>query len=315
MASFGIQGTGCHTYELVGQWPTMPAGLRFGYTHGVAVDAVDNVYIFNQSVHAMCVFDRAGNFIRSWNCGFESGAHGLTYHRDAGGEFLYLCDYELPRICKTTLSGEIIWSLDSPPPGLETFYTDKSKYRPTNVAVAPNGDFYIADGYGENFIHQYDSDARHIRSFGGGRSDAFGKLNGPHGIIVDRRGPQPILLVADRRNVRIHSFGLEGEPLATFGKEHLRFPCHFDIRGTDLLIPDLHGRVTILDGENRLVTHLGDNPGVNQRQGYPNLRMEDWVPGQFISPHSACWDSHGDLYVVEWIQTGRVTKFRNIAVQ
>ena len=87
-------------------------------------------------------------------------------------------------------------------------------------------------------------------------------------------------------------------------------PDHFDQRGTDLLVPDLFGRVSILDAQNEVVCHLGENPGIEKTDGYPNLPHADRIPGKFISPHDACWDRAGNIFVVEWIEDGRVTKLK-----
>ncbi|HEX3355645.1 MAG TPA: hypothetical protein VHS31_01595, partial [Tepidisphaeraceae bacterium] len=169
----------------------------------------------------------------------------------------------------------------------------------------------VADGYGQWYIHRFDKAGNYLSSFGGKGTEP-GKFNCPHGIIVDTRGPEPILLIADRANIRLQTFTLDGKPLAIFGTENLRHPCHFDIRNGDLLIPDLHGRVTILNKNNELITHLGDNPGIEKAEGWPNLPKETWQPGKFIAPHSACWDQKGDLYVTEWIRIGRITKLRHV---
>jgi hypothetical protein len=107
-------------------------------------------------------------------------------------------------------------------------------------------------------------------------------------------------------------FTLDGKYLATV-TDDLRHPCHFDQRAGELLVPDLHGRVTILDRQNRLIVHLGDNPNVQKQTGYPNLPHDQRIPGLFISPHSACWDHKGNIYVVEWINDGRVSKLRKVS--
>src|SRR5688572_17032087 len=91
-AASGVLGQGRHTYRLVPDWPTLPAGKHFGYTHGVAVDSQGRVIIFNQGPDAVMLFDEAGAFIKSWNRGFEKGAHGLTLNREGGQDFLYLTD-------------------------------------------------------------------------------------------------------------------------------------------------------------------------------------------------------------------------------
>ena len=80
-----------------------------------------------------------------------------------------------------------------------------------------------------------------------------------------------------------------------------------------MLVPDLFGRVTILDGNNEVITQLGENPNVNKTEGYPNLPHEDRHAGKFISPHGACWDRAGNIFVAEWINDGRVTKLRRVS--
>ena len=98
-----------------------------------------------------------------------------------------------------------------------------------------------------------------------------------------------------------------------FLTDAMRRPCHFDqAKNGDLLIPDLWGVVTIYDKDNKPVAQLGDNQGVWEKKGWPNLPDDTWQPGKFISPHAACWDKRGDMYVVEWIAEGRVTKLRKV---
>ena len=314
MTSNPILGSGRHTYELVPDWAKIPASLKVGFTHGVAVDSQNRVYVFTQSirepVNAMLVFDEDGTFIKTWNNNYEKGAHGLTLVKEGSEEFLWLCDYSTQRVVKTTLDGEEILTLPQPP--LPEVYPERKNYIPTNCAPIPNGDVYVADGYGRFWIHQYSHSGDYIRSFGG-KGDEPGKFNCPHGIIIDDRDGTKKVLVADRQNVRLQTLSLSGEPISIFGSEHLRHPCHFDINAEgDLLIPDLHGRVTIFDKNNQLVTHVGDNPGIEKTEGWPNLPKETWVPGKFISPHSACWDRNGDMYVGEWIRIGRITKLERV---
>lgn len=304
-----VMGSGKHTYELVKDWGKVPAGVTLGYTHGVAVDSQGRVYVHNQSEHATVVFDGDGNFIKSWGAKFKDGAHGMQLSKESEGEFFYLADIARRSVVKTTLDGEVIWSLEMP--DQSGVYESVEKYRPTNVAIAPNGDFYIADGYGSSYVHQYKPNTEYIRTFGGPGSEQ-GQMKCPHGIAIDTRGAEPLVLVADRSNVRLQYFTLDGKFVREV-KENLLHPCHFDQKDGDLLIPDLHGRVTIFDKDDKLVAHLGENPGVNKIEGYPNLPQDQRVPGKFISPHSACWDHDGNIYVVEWVSDGRITKLKRVA--
>jgi hypothetical protein len=216
-------------------------------------------------------------------------------------------------VVKTTLDGKIVWRLGVP--DLPAVYPSADAYRPTDVAVAPNGDFYVCDGYGQNWIHHYDGRAKHVRSWGG-RGSEPGKMNCPHGIWVDTRrgaGTAPRLLVADRENHRIQVFSLDGQHVGfAADRGELRRPCCFYQSGGELYIPDLHGRVTILGRDDRVLAHVGDDPGIWERPGWPNLAAPERRPGRFISPHAACVDSRGDLYVAEWVSDGRITKLRRV---
>src|SRR5208283_1976355 len=157
--------------------------------------------------------------------------------------FLYLCDTQRGVVVKTTLAGEEVFSLGYPKeseqykPGPDG---KQIKYSPTNLAVAPNGDLYVGDGYGSSFINQYNSKGEYIRTFGGKGKEA-GKLDCPHGIIVDTRSEPPILTVADRANNRIQRFTLAGEHIDFIQGANL--PCHFHyFSNGDVVVPDLGAR-------------------------------------------------------------------------
>jgi hypothetical protein len=195
-------------------------------------------------------------------------------------------------------------------------YTDpiKTKYSPTNVAFAADGGFYIGDGYGSNYIHQYDKDAKWVRTWGG-FGDAPGKMKTPHGLWLDNRsGREPSLVVADRANARLQYFTLDGKHIS-FVKE-VSFPAHFDMRGEVMLVPDLHARVSLFDKDNKVITHLGYDAAWTKQvldgfkmRGTPNK----WQAGKFIHPHDACFDKDGNIFVVEWVPTGRVSLLRKLA--
>ncbi len=219
-----ILGSGSHLYEFVPGWGKLPEGVQYGYTHGVIVDSQQRVYIHNQSPDAVVIFDSDGKFIKSWGKEFQQGAHGMLLSKEGNREYLYLADYVRHIVVKTSLDGEVVWTLTYPKD--TGIYQKEEEYKPTNVAVAPNGDFYVADGYGLSWVHQYNARAEYIRSWGGKGSEA-GKLDCPHGIWVDIRGTNPVVIVADRSNRRLQTFTLDGKHLG-FVTDELRRPCHFD---------------------------------------------------------------------------------------
>jgi hypothetical protein len=322
-----VIGTGEFTYECHHNWGEVPEHIRWHNTHGVSVDAEGLVYIthrapFGSNIDTLAVFEPSGKFVRSFGKQWNFGGHGIDIRRDGDEEFLYLCitttnpPDKSPRkpglVTKTTLHGEKVWELGAPAEA--DLYEAPEKYSPTNIAFAPDGGFYVADGYGQNYIHQYDKDAKYVRTFGGTGEEA-GKFKTPHGLwLDDRPGREPKLIIADRANARLQYFTLDGEPESLVG--NVSFPAHFDIRGDKLLIPDLHARVSIFNKDNEVVAHLGYEPEWT-KQVLDGFKMreepERWENGKFIHPHDACFDAEGNIYVVEWVNVGRVTFMKKVS--
>ncbi|MEO7414889.1 MAG: hypothetical protein ABIZ81_16215 [Opitutaceae bacterium] len=307
-----ILGSGEHTYEAIHDWGELPADIAYGNTHGVAEDSQGRIYI-KHTVHktstkadAVVVFDPAGKFITSWGAEFKGGAHGLHLAREGGVEFFYLCDTARNKLVKTTLAGKTVWERGCPE---ETGgYKKPEEYVPTNVATAPDGTVFVADGYGRNYIHVYKPDGTYLRTFGGTGKNP-GHFRTPHGLMVDTRGPVPLLVVADRSNARLQYFTLAGEHVK-FVTQELRAPCHFHTRGGELLIPDLKSRVTLFDKNNQLIVHLGDGGD------FAGIRDKDrsaFTPGKFVAPHGGIFDAQGNIFIVEWVEVGRVTKLRRVS--
>lgn len=310
-------GSGEHTYEADHQWGSLPTNLRWGETHGVAIDREGLIYVKHRTLSAepmdsIVVFDPAGRFVRSWGKEYHGGGHGIDLRLEGGEEFLYLCDIHRRLVAKTNLKGEQVWKMHYPSEA--GVYQRLDQFNPTNVAFAPDGGFYVADGYGSHYIHQYDRDAKWIRTWGGAGKEP-GKMQTPHGIWLDNRpGREPAVVVADRANARLQYFSLDGKFRSLV--EGLSFPAHFDLRGGEMLVPDLHARVSIFDQQNRLVVHLGYEQAWTDKVLANNFRMRstpaEWQPGRFIHPHDACYDREGNIFVVEWVPTGRVTKLRHL---
>ncbi len=317
-----ILGAGNHKYEWVRGWGKLPEGMSFGSTHGaVQVDAQNRVYFNTDTEHAIIVFDPNGRFIKSfgkeWKADREgNGTHGMQIVKEGRQEFIYLTNLFRREFAKLTLDGEVVWAKGYPEKS--GVYQSKEQFRPTGIAVAPNGDFYVTDGYGTNYIHRFNAKGEYVSSWGGKASKENpkedGKFNTPHAIIIDARGKEPAVLVTDRANHRLQWFSLEGKHLKTLDgteNDQLRLPATLHIRGTDVAIGDLGGRVTILDKDNKLVTHLGDQVDPKKR-ATNKLPREQWLDGVFVSPHGICWDKQGNLYVEEWMAVGRVVKLKRV---
>jgi len=319
-----VLGRGDYRYTMDHAWAKLPAGKRFGYTHGIVEDRRGRFYIANQSRDAVVVVDGQGNFLSSWGQAYAKGAHGLRISDEDGTEYLYLANTSLSEVVKTTLDGDVVWQAGRP--YLAGVYTPERAYSPTESVVGPNGKLYVADGYGQSWIHIYDAkDGKYLDSLGGRGTEPH-NLKQPHGISIDTRDGTPRLQVSDRGNIRIVNFTLEGKYLGeVVTKADLRFPCTSLHRGDLMYVPDLYARVSIFDKANRKVADLGDylegatfnseaefGTTYPDLKGYPNIPREKRRQDRFISPHALWVDRAGNIYVVEWINDGRVTKLTKV---
>lgn len=304
-------GTGEFAYEVVHDWLTPPDNIKWGDTHGLAIDSQGRIYVAH-TVHpssvgtdAVLVFDPDGKFIRSWGSEFKGGAHGLDIRKEGRQEFLYHCDTRRRLVVKTTLEGQVVWERGMPKE--PEVYTKPEQWCPTNVAFGPNYEIYVGDGYGSSYIHKYDRDGNYLALIGK-PGNGEGQLACPHGLWVDDRDGQAKLLVCDRSNHRLQYFTFEGKH-HSFVTEGMRAPCHLKFKDGMALVPDLSSVVTILDKANKPVAHLGDGHPTNLR----DAPRDKFIPGKFVHPHTAVWLGSRDILVAEWVPIGRITRLRRLA--
>jgi hypothetical protein len=312
-----VLGTGSHRYRCLNDWGRLPDTIKWGITHGVAVDRHGNVHVLhtsrpeNQCKDTVVVFDSRGSFVRSWGETFFGTAHGFDLIEEDGREVFYITDMARG-LYKTTLDGEIIWHVARP-----EFYEGKNlRYTPTNVAIAPNGDLYFADGYGSWYIHHLDKNGRYIGTFGGPGDSSDATIH-PHGLFVDNRGKEPLVVVAEndpngRKPGRLHRFTLDCKH-HSYLDTPVRSPRHFDRRGNLVVIPDLDAVVTLIDEKNRVVTQLGDGfTTFEEVRALRSKSRDQFKPGKFICPHDAAFGHDGSIYISEWVDVGRLTKLEKV---
>ena len=319
-----VIGDGEHRYECHHGWGTLPDGHEYGgASHGVAIDAAGHVYVTHHGrPGSIFVFDPDGKFVRSMGERFMEGkkkhgvGHGIDIRKDGGEEFLYLSpDNDSFGFAKMSLGGELVWQKDRAAIAKDSglYGAPKARFRATNLNFAPDGGYFLGDGYGSGYIHRYDKDDKYVSSFGGAGQDD-GKFRTPHGQWLDERDGTPKVVVCDRANKRLQFFDLEGKFLSKL--DGFLFPADIDIRGELMLVPDLHCRITILDKKNRPLVQLGDDAEWRAK-ALDGFKMRgqpaSWKPGRFIHPHDACFDKDGNIFVAEWVRTGRVTKLRKVS--
>jgi len=196
-------------YTPVDGWGALPEGWSFVEATAVAVDADDNVWVFNRGAHPVIVFDRHGVFKRSWGEGLIRRAHGITIGPDGT---IWLTDDLHHTVRQFTPDGKLLLTLGDPDKP-STAHGGKPFNRPTHVAISPRtGDVYVSDGYGNSRVHKYDPKGRLITSWGEPGTDP-GCFNIPHNIATDAGGR---VYVADRENSRVQIFDADGTYLGQF---------------------------------------------------------------------------------------------------
>jgi hypothetical protein len=315
-----VIGVAGHQYECHHNWGTLPADYSWQTTHNVTLDGEGLVYITHQGIgkkmDTVLVFDPRGKFVRSFGKDWHGGGHGIEIRKEGSEEFIYLSNTWTPtkKVVKTTLKGEVVWEKGRPE--CKEYEDPKRAYNPTNICFLADGGFIVGDGYGSNYLLSYNKDGKLVKVFGGS-GKGLGQLATPHGQWVDDRDrDRPVLIVCDRANARLQTFSLDGKALsATESGKVVLFPAHAKTRGEVLLLPDLHARVSLFGKDNKPIVHLGEDEDWRKKvlAGFKvRAQPKEWLPGKFVHPHDACFDRDGNIFVVEWVATGRVTFLKKV---
>ena len=296
-------GNGAYSYEPMENWAKLPPGWSFKEIGGVGVDRNDNVFVFNRGEHPMIVFDREGNFLRSFGEGLFPRAHGVFMAPD---DTVWLTDDGDHTVRQCTLEGKVLLTLGisgKPAP----YMSGEPFHRCTHTAMSPQGDIYVSDGYGNSRVHKYAPNGKLLFSWGGPGTDP-GEFNIAHNITCDADG---WVYVADRENHRVQVFDGNGKYETQWNNLHrpcgLFMPpgkcpvCYIGelgaVQPVSRNVPNLGPRVTIVDNTGKRISRLGGfGPGLG--------------PTEFLAPHGLAVDSRGDLYIGEvswtnWPQTFR----------
>ena len=279
-----VLGSGEHRYRVVENWAKLPDGWEFKDVAAVAVDSKDQVYVFNRGEHPMIVFDREGNFLRSWGEGVFKRAHGL--HIDSHDN-LYCTDDGDHTVRRCTTDGKVLLTIGVPGKPAP-FMSGEPFHRCTHTALSPKGEIYVSDGYGNARVHKYSPDGKLILSWGEPGTEP-GQFNIAHNIATDEDG---WVYVADRENHRVQVFDGNGNYETQWNN------LHRPVRA--LLLPRqvadlLHRRAgpgharqpqgaesrpaaSIVDAKGKLIARLGGKDGAGLE------------PGKFLAPHGLALD-------------------------
>src|SRR5690606_22265976 len=123
--------------------------------HEMVQDHQGRIFLLtNETRNNVLIYDTDGRLKANWGTEYP-GAHGLSIAGEGSDEFLLITDTERHQVYQTTLEGRVLMTLDYPKEA--ALYDTPEAYIPTETAVAPNGDIYVADGYGQQYILHYDA--------------------------------------------------------------------------------------------------------------------------------------------------------------
>jgi DNA-binding beta-propeller fold protein YncE len=275
-------------HKLVKDWAKLPAGWNFGECSGVAVDKDDNVWVFNRGKHPVVQFDRNGKMLRSWDEVPVVSSHGIRVDNEG---FVWLIDVAGHQVFKMTPEGKLVFRLGAVggQPGANN--DEKESFnRPTGITFAPNGDFFLSDGYVNSRVVKYNKSAEYITHWGTkGKGD--GQFDLVHDVALDSRGR---VYVADRTNQRVQIFDSNGKFLNKWTGIGAPWGLYYVDKEKAIYMCDgLNDRLVKLNLEGQVLGVLGSH-GKEQ--------------GKFDFVHNLGVDSAGSIYTVE-IKNWRVQKF------
>jgi hypothetical protein len=304
-------GNGEWTYEVVPHWGQLPAGQQFGGTHGaISSDKAGNLYVSTQSETGILVYEPGGRLLKTIANQYPE-VHSLHYVVEDGNEFFYATvqkgtPTENWLVLKMKTDGTVVQKITAPS---EAGFKLPNEWRVTSVVTGSDGSMYVANGYGDSRIFRFDKHGNYKSSFAG-KGTEDGKCDCSHGLAVDTRYGQPLLLVCDRENFRLTHFDFDGKFVGHV-TQHMRRPCQVSFHGDYAIVSELLGRVTVLDKDNVPVAFLGDNPRHNQWANYG--LSPDSIPSAVFSAAHGCYiDTAGNVYVSDWNQVGRITKLSRV---
>ncbi len=310
-----ILGHGTHRYQVVTGWGVLdPQQHPIFNCHEMVMDKRKRILVLTHEVDVIknnfLVYSKEGQLLDAWGQDYIEG-HGLTLWDENGTEFLFVCDLKRHLVHKIQLdTRRVIMTIRCP---METgLYDDEAKFKPSGSCIAPNGDIYVVDGYGEQWIFQYNAKGELLRYFGG-KGERPDQFQFAHGLCIDARvNGDPQLIVCERMRQHVFKrFTLDGRYLKDFPPLTGAFISRPVIHGDELYSAVLlsaafsaenwgskSGFVTILDKQDRCISNPGGSAPV-YREG--QLQSLTPVGHTFISPHDVLVDDDENLYVAQWM--------------
>ena len=298
-------------YKLKKDWVKAEASnLPVNDCHEMVQDAKGRIVLLtNETKNNVIFFDKKGRLLNTWGHDFPGG-HGLTICGD-GEQFFFITDTVKNQFYKTSLDGKIITTWNFPVESGK--YNEAKQFVPTETTITKNGEVYVADGYGSQYITHYDNGGK-IKNIFGGRGEGEKHLDNAHGICIDYRTNPETLIITDRTRCCFKRFSMSGEYIETISLPGACV-CRPVIKGNYLYAAVLRspsldnadsGFVIILNKENQVVSVLCGSEAVYENDKpkpfYQTIKL-------FKHPHDVLVDDEENLYVCQW-SSGKVYPYK-----
>ncbi|WP_304233966.1 6-bladed beta-propeller [Jiulongibacter sediminis] len=302
-----IIGHNSHQYRVNTNWGMLEAGKNpVNNCHELVEDSQGRIILLtDETKNNVLIYSKKGKLLESWGTSYP-GAHGLTIGGQGKDQFLLIADNSRHQVIKTDLRGNVIFKIEYPKETGE--YLHPGQFVPTETAIDPvNGDIYVVDGYGLNFVMVYDQNGKFLRYFGGkGEENEHFRCN--HGILFDqRKGKEDEILITSRQDNCWKKFNRQGTYLGAIEMPG-SFICRPVQQGDNLYgavyrsgseANEFSGFIQVVDKDDKVISSPGGSEPV-----YSNGKLEEQAKDDpanvFMHPHDVYVDSDENIYVAQW---------------
>jgi DNA-binding beta-propeller fold protein YncE len=280
------------SYSVDAAWPKKPDRWKWGHMPGVAVDKQDRVWLFTREKPPVQCYGTDGNLILAWGDDFIGNAHHIKIGPDGN---IWIADIGKHVVRKCTPEGRVIVTLGTEG---KSGCDEACLNMPTDMAITPAGDVFVADGYGNHRVVHFDKNGKYVKAWGK-LGTKPGEFNLPHAIEVDSKGR---LYVADRNNVRVQVFNQAGEVLDVWS--NLITPWGFCITAKDevwicgsspMIWRDTDGALGC-PPKDQVFAKFDTNGRLRQLWTIPKATDGKEQPGELNWVHAIALDSKGNIY-------------------
>jgi hypothetical protein len=297
-----VLGQGNYKWRVVPNWGVLDAETPVNDCHGMLQTKDGRIFLLtNNTKNNVIIYDRSGKLLDKWGTEYP-GAHGFTLAEEHGKEIFYITDHDRHQVYKTSIEGKVFQTWDYPEKSGK--YANAGEYKPTHVALSPDGGFYVADGYGKSWVHRYDKHGKWVSCFGGDEPGDAG-LKCCHGAWVDTRDSKNLLWVTSRADHKMKRYTLDGKLVdvmeLTGGQPNFIVPF-----GEYTFIPYLTGNneqgqqngfISILGPDRKIVANLAAPAPVYTDGKLEKLASDTTV---FTFPHGLLIDDQKSIYIAQW---------------